>query len=179
MTGFGGELVTKEIPELQAAAVRQSDGAILGQAGTADLIGDRQDSWVAVQRVGVPELFKATALILLEDMVRVRFKEAVAQVQRERPEVPGPPLEPAPPRLPGPEPEIAPLTAAEMALIDNLSLREKAAAYNASVAKLQKRSSEIHAWEHALIGGPPMAKPLPDAPMQMVKAAVKSKAQNL
>src|ERR1019366_4409284 len=78
ITGFSGEAVNKVIPEVQVTAIRVADGAIIGQAGTVDLIGQRQDSWVAVERVGVPEVMRATALVLLEDMVTHKLNEEVA-----------------------------------------------------------------------------------------------------
>jgi len=75
--GFNSQSVTTSVPDVRITAVRLSDRAIVGQASTTDLLGDHPNAWVAVQRVGVPELLKATALILLEDMIDRRTPVAV------------------------------------------------------------------------------------------------------
>ena len=84
ITGFNGEKIEKSLPDVQVAAIRVADGVVLGQAGTTDLIGLRQDSWVTVERVGVPEVMRATALVLLEDMVARKFTELVAAVTQAK-----------------------------------------------------------------------------------------------
>ena len=81
MQDFSGQTVTRIVPDLQIEAVRTQDGQVLGQAGSDDLIGAGQDAWVVVDRVGFPEVYKATALVLLEDMVRRKFDERVARVE--------------------------------------------------------------------------------------------------
>jgi hypothetical protein len=74
MTGFSGEAITKSVPDMQATAIRLADNAILGYAGTANLIGERQNAWVAVERVGIPDVMRSTALALMDDMVARRVQ---------------------------------------------------------------------------------------------------------
>lgn len=80
MQDFSGQPIQKSVPDVQIEAVRTEDTQIVGQAGSADVIGARQDAWVAVDRVGVPEVYKATALVLLEDMVMRRLEQQVKKV---------------------------------------------------------------------------------------------------
>jgi len=112
ITGFSGEAVTKTVPDVQVTAIRLADGAIIGQAGTVDLIGQRQDSWVTVERVGVPEVMRATALVLLEDMVTHKLSEEVAVLTQAKEEVlvklPPQPVAAEPAKLPAdPVPNVA------------------------------------------------------------------------
>ena len=176
ITGFNGEAVNKVVPEVQVTAIRLTDGAIMGQAGTVDLIGQRQDSWVTVERVGVPEVMRATALVLLEDMVTHKLNEEVAALTQAKEEmvaklpVPPAPANPvtevmdptpkAPPNQPvsttttppSPPPAVAQIDLGRIALVDDIKVKEEANKLNNQIANLNKKSQDIEIWKIALVG---------------------------
>lgn len=79
--GFDGKPVQKVVPDVIVQATQ--NGFIVGQASAADLIGDGPDAWVAVERVGPSETLRATALVLLEDMVLRKMEQKHASILKQ------------------------------------------------------------------------------------------------
>lgn len=201
ITGFNGETVNKSVPDVQVTAIRLADGAVLGQAGTADLIGVRQDSWVTVERVGVPEVMRATALVLLEDMVTHKFNEDVAALIQAKEELlaklPPPPVpteNPTPkessvnqpqisttasgtPPPPPPPATVAQIDLSRIALVDDLTLKEQANKLNNQIASLNKKTGEIELWKIALVGDEQAQKLQTRNSTELVKNYVKESYQ--
>jgi hypothetical protein len=61
---------TYPAPDIQATAIRLSDSKILGQATAADLIGQGTSAGRAVRTFGIREIAEATALSLMQDMMK-------------------------------------------------------------------------------------------------------------
>lgn len=202
ITGFSGEAVNKVVPEVQVTAIRLADGAIIGQAGTVDLIGQRQDSWVTVERVGVPEVMRATALVLLEDMVSHKLNEEVAALTQAKEEMVAqlptapavtepitvvaqdpvpkdPPTQPVatakPP--PPPTPVVTPIDLSRIALVDDAKVKEQANKLNTQIDTLNKKSREIEVWKIALVGDDQAEKLPQKNPTELVKNYVKQNYQ--
>lgn len=68
MTSFNGTQVYA-VPDIQATALRLEDAAIVGQASSADLYGG-EPSPIMARSYGVDEITEATALALMEDMLK-------------------------------------------------------------------------------------------------------------
>ncbi len=201
ITGFSGEAVNKVVPEVQVTAIRVVDGAIIGQAGTVDLIGQRQDSWVTVERVGVPEVMRATALVLLEDMVTHKLNEEVAALTQEKGKmvatlpVPSvatepvkgvedatpkrPPSQPVSTAItpPSPRPAIAQIDLSVIALVDDAKVKDEATRLNNQIANLNKKSQEIEIWKIALVGDDQAGKVPDKNSVELVKNYVKQNYQ--
>jgi hypothetical protein len=199
--GFNRETINKVVPEVQVTAIRLADGAIIGQAGTVDLIGQRQDSWVTVERVGVPEVMRATALVLLEDMVTYRLNEEVAALTQAKEEIvvklPAPPAAPEPIKVvqnpvpqgpptqpvvvakppPSPPPTIAPIDLSRIALVDDAKVKEEANKLNTQIDTLNKKSQEIEVWKIALVGDDKVVKVPENNSMELIKNYVKHNYQ--
>jgi len=56
------------VPDIQVTAIRLSDSAIIGQASSADIIGNGQQAGRAARQYDVRDITEATALALMEDM---------------------------------------------------------------------------------------------------------------
>jgi hypothetical protein len=57
------------VPDIQATAIRLSDGQIVGQASASDIIGKDRYAGRIVRNFDVREIAEATALALMEDMM--------------------------------------------------------------------------------------------------------------
>ncbi len=184
ITGFNGEKIEKSVPDVQVTAIRVADGVVLGQAGTADLIGQRQDSWVTVERVGVPELMRATALVLLEDMVSRKFNEELAAVSQAKEKLVAslppeskpaePATEPVAPNAGNtkplsPPPVIAQLDLSRIALTNDIKLKEQATKLNNEIADVNRKSGEIELWKIALVGEDQVKKAQTRGSTELVK----------
>lgn len=57
------------VPDIQATAIRLSDGAVIGQASASDILGKDRYAGRIVRNFDVREISEATALALMEDMM--------------------------------------------------------------------------------------------------------------
>ncbi len=69
VTAISGDQQTHHVPDIQVTAIRLADGAILGQAGSSDVLGRDRDAGRIVRNFDVNAIAEATALALMEDMV--------------------------------------------------------------------------------------------------------------
>jgi hypothetical protein len=67
LQGFQGE-ETRPVPDIQATAIRLSDGAIIGQASATDVLGRDRYAGPIVRQFDVRDIAEATALALMEDI---------------------------------------------------------------------------------------------------------------
>jgi hypothetical protein len=65
--GYAGA-ETRPVPDIQATAIRLSDGAIIGQASATDVLGRDRYAGPIVRQFDVRDIAEATALALMEDM---------------------------------------------------------------------------------------------------------------
>jgi|CZKV01.1.fsa_nt_gi hypothetical protein len=149
ITGFNVETQTKFVPDVQVSAIRQKDGTIIGQASITDLIGDRDDAWVAVQRVGVPQVLRATALILLEDMVQRKLEKTREKLVAIINNTPAPETASAvPPKPTSPAREIP---ASALGLVDDLKSTDAAKSdLKTAVNDFNRQVKLVNAWEVGL-----------------------------
>lgn len=61
---------TRTVPDIQATAIRLSDGAIIGQASATDVLGRDRDAGPIVRQFEVRDIAEATALALMDDISR-------------------------------------------------------------------------------------------------------------
>jgi hypothetical protein len=59
---------TRQVPDIQATAIRLSDGAIIGQASATDVLGRDRYAGPIVRQFDVRDIAEATALALMEDI---------------------------------------------------------------------------------------------------------------
>ncbi len=59
---------TRAVPDIQATAIRLSDGAIIGQASATDVLGRDREAGPIVRQFDVRDIAEATALALMEDI---------------------------------------------------------------------------------------------------------------
>lgn len=67
--GYSGD-ETRTVPDIQATAIRLSDGAIIGQASATDVLGRDRDAGPIVRQFEVRDIAEATALALMDDISR-------------------------------------------------------------------------------------------------------------
>lgn len=154
--GLSGQIETKSVPDVQVTVIRTADSSIVGQASTVDIIGNGRDSWVTVERVGVPELMRATALVLLEDMVTRHLSKEIADMELAKKEfvseLPKRSQSETPIQVTKPEPSrpIQSIDWTQYSLINDRA-REEARKLDQQISKVNQNAEEIEAWKLGLL----------------------------